>query len=399
MAERFGRRLEKKLLQWQSQGIIDARQTEQIIAYEAEQHQSKSHWVLYGFLILGTVTTGIGIISLIADNWENIPGSVKLMVDFVLLGLLALGLYRLKESQHSHGFEALLVAYQLLCLASIGLISQVYHIQGDLHQALLTWSVMCFAITLYARRYFAVFLWVSLFLGSLSWSVLGWQATWLNGDFRSAEEPSFILLFAVFSSLLLAYLAQFFKHFRLMNSFRFWFVVIGICSLIFADIAHWTNELSSRLFSVTDLFFMPIYLLWFVFVVYMLLRPLPRFNRLILIIASVLYLLLFRPHWLGASLMESDLIQELYAPVLIISVLLLYAIHAASTGQKSLFNLLTFLIGLRFLIVYFEVIGDLALTGIGLMVSGLAIILVAYGWYQYRHHLQRYVMQSVGVKS
>ena len=41
---------------------------------------------------------------------------------------------------------------------------------------------------------------------------------------------------------------------------------------------------------------------------------------------------------------------------------------------RKLFNALIVGIGIRFLVVYFQVFSDLAMTGLGLIVSGLAII-------------------------
>lgn len=382
-------KLSKKLDIWLEHRLIDKQQYQRILAFEGEQ-SSGSHWFLYGFLILGAVTTGIGVISLIANNWAAIPATVKLGIDFLLLIAIALGIYRLHTSDHSVWFEVLLVAFQVLVLASIGLISQIYHVQGEIYTALLVWSVITFWVSLYARQYFSPFLWVSLFMIGLSWSVLDWQVTLLEGrHWWSVDRPlNLLFVFTVFTSLLLSHLALKLQRYNFASSFQLWFLVSGLASLIYADLLYWAMQWEST----PDALMIPAYLVAMGFMLHTYLRKtLPLYNRLLIIIASVLFLLLFRPEWLLLTGSDDSLLKELFAPVLIISILLLYALHVGSMGRKTLFNITTFLIGVRFLVVYFEVIGDLAMTGIGLIISGLAIIAVTYGWYRSRDALHAWV--------
>jgi uncharacterized membrane protein len=384
-------KLSKKLDTWLKHKLIDKQQYQRILAFEGE-HASNSSWFLYGFLILGAVTTGIGVISLIANNWAAIPAIVKLGLDFLLLIAIAVGIYRLHGSEHSVWFEVLLVAFQILVLASIGLISQIYHVQGEIYTVLLVWSVMTFWASLYARQYVSPFLWVSLFIIGLSWSVLDWQVVLLEGEhWWSVEQPlNLLFVFTVFISLLLSHLSLRFHYDNFASSFQLWFIVSGVTSLVYADLLYWTSQWERT----SDALMLPAYLLVAGFIVYTYFRKeLPRYNRTLMMLASVLFLLLFRPEWLMLTGNDDSLLKELFAPVLIISILLLYALHVGSMGRKTLFNVATFLIGIRFLIVYFEVIGDLAMTGIGLIISGLAIIGVTYGWYRSQEALQAWVKQ------
>lgn len=382
-------KLSKKLDIWLEHKLIDKQQHQRILAFEGEQ-ASGSHWFLYGFLILGAVTTGIGVISLIANNWAAIPASVKLGIDFLLLIAIAVGIYRLQRSAHSVWSDVLLVAFQVLVLASIGLISQIYHVQGEIYTALLVWSVITFWISLYARQYFPPFLWVSLFIIGFSWSVLDWQVALLEGKhWWSVDRPlNLLFVFTVFTSLLLSHFSLKQQRYDFASSFQLWFIVSGLASLIYADLLYWTMQWEST----PDALMIPAYLVAIGFIVHTYLRKeLPRYNRVLIIIASLLFLLLFRPEWVMLTGNDDSLLKELFAPVLIISILLLYALHVGSMGRKTLFNITTFLIGIRFLVVYFEVIGDLAMTGIGLIISGLAIIAVTYGWYRSRDALHAWV--------
>ncbi len=62
----------------------------------------------------------------------------------------------------------------------------------------------------------------------------------------------------------------------------------------------------------------------------------------------------------------------------------LLAIFLASLKRRKLFQLLIFLIGVRFLILYFQAFGGLAVTGFGLILSGGLIIGMVVYWNKYR---------------
>ena len=55
-----------------------------------------------------------------------------------------------------------------------------------------------------------------------------------------------------------------------------------------------------------------------------------------------------------------------------------------------------FLIGLRFLIVYFQVIGDLAMTGFGLVISGVVILLSVWGYNKYKLLIEEKIEEKIG---
>ena len=57
---------------------------------------------------------------------------------------------------------------------------------------------------------------------------------------------------------------------------------------------------------------------------------------------------------------------------------------AAILGRKRMFDIAAFIIGIRFIVVYFEVFGSLAATGFGLIISGGVILGIAYCWHNYR---------------
>ena len=387
-------KLDKKLINWQEKGLISAEQCKNILQYENVQHSNS--WVFVGFMILGAVVVGIGVISIIAANWMDIPPWIKLSVDFSGLILLGLGIFKSYANRTNNiWYETFLISFLLWCLGSIGLISQIYHTGGTWYQALLLWSIITIPITLYARSYFTAFLWVSLFLFGLIWTVIeyryqimGIAHRWWNFETRLAGA----LLLAPLLAISFAQITDRFKQQYLAYSFRFWFIAFGIASLVFADIFYWTHNWNGFISGL----FAPAYLVATVLVVLIALNPNYKYlSKVFLLLALVLLLLLYHPSLLTVDSWEKGLLQDLVAPTLIISILLLYSLHLGISGQKALFNLVTFLIGWRFLIVYFEAMGGLAATGVGLILSGLIIIGISYGWYRSREFLQAWVRKLI----
>ena len=91
--------------------------------------------------MLGVFVTALGIISLIAANWEGIGGGVKLTADFILLAVLAGGIMRAQNRGSAFWREAGIFALFMMTGASIGLITQVFQTNGTLANGALTWAL------------------------------------------------------------------------------------------------------------------------------------------------------------------------------------------------------------------------------------------------------------------
>ena len=98
-------RFEKMLRDWVSHGLITNEQAKKISLHE--NAKPGSSWVLYGFLILGAMIVGIGIVSVIAANWKYIPDALKLSIDFLFLIALASGAYLAWEKKKSILFHTI----------------------------------------------------------------------------------------------------------------------------------------------------------------------------------------------------------------------------------------------------------------------------------------------------
>jgi uncharacterized membrane protein len=280
----------RKLDQWQQAGLITPAQYSAIITFESD-HPQRANWWIYSFMILGAAIIGLGVISLIAANWVDIPDSVKLGADFALLALLAGGIYAQYPNQpHGIWFEVLLVSFMLLCLSSIGLISQIFHTGGEWYHALLFWAVITFLLSLFASNLFTRFLWVTLFLHGVLWSIVSTTGVDFN---HSLEEFPAVLLLAPLLSALLYYASVQEKILHgFSGSLFFWFQLSGVVALVFADITRSGGDMDN--YSLAH--FIPAYITSAALAVSIVLqRNFKLLNKVLLLAALALLLLYYHP--------------------------------------------------------------------------------------------------------
>ncbi|HPE59140.1 MAG: DUF2157 domain-containing protein [Thiothrix sp.] len=390
--------IETRLALWQEQGLLSADQAQAIRTFESENSPSRRHWWLYSLLILGASIIGLGIISLIAANWADIPDTTKLGADLLLLsGLGAALLWQYRRPQ-GWWFEALITAFMILCLASIGLIAQIYQLNGSWFHALLFWSVMTLPITLFSRQLFAPFLWGTLFLHALVWSGVALFTNPMEDTYR------FIAPLCLFAPLLAVTLYGLLRPFKALADFRstffFWFQISGLMALVVIDLARSGGEMRSYELS----WYLPAYIAAVALILLILSNSGYRMLNKVLLVSCILLLLLYyqpdilfsgntrythagMDHASPFSFWQAD---DIRAPILSILILFLYATHAGNIGHARTFNIITFLIGLRFVILYFQAMGGLAATGVGLIMSGVMIIGIAWFWHKSRNRLQRW---------
>jgi uncharacterized membrane protein len=87
--------------------------------------------------------------------------------------------------------------------------------------------------------------------------------------------------------------------------------------------------------------------------------------------------------------LEDSLTNQIVGCALFIGAWSGAAAIAASMHRRRLFDFAAAVIAVRFIIVYFEVFGSLAATGLGLVTSGVVILGIAYLWYRFRRRVAR----------
>ncbi|BFM13080.1 DUF2157 domain-containing protein [Simiduia litorea] len=363
--------LTQQLQEWVGAELISAQQAAGITAYENEK--PARHWVLYGILSVGVLVVAIGVISLIAANWSAIPGWAKLAANFIVLAVLALAIFRLQQRKKIVFFEVGIVFYAALILASIGLIAQIYHTGGDLYQALLLWLVMLLPLALCTQRAPLPHVWLMVCMGAVIALLEAKSYAWFGG---SDEEVLFSLLFAAPAILfVLGKLAGWLMPTHAFaRVFGFWAVVLGCLAVVTLDIGSW-GWLPLK-------FSYPIIIgLTAVFAIALALIAVTEsasatHRKVLLLLVSVYVIEVFSVR----LNLESSLVVAAFSIV----IAGLCAFYFALSGSRRLFNFFALLVAIRFLIVYFDALGGLATTGIGLIVSGG--IILGLGWTWYKHH-------------
>jgi len=368
--------LDRKLAKWLDAGVIDAATRDRIAAYERGHDRPMLLYALGG---LGALTIGIGIVSIIAANWDVIGRETKLGADLLLGALLAGGLYRSATRARHWETESFAGVYYAFVLASIALIGQVYQLTAPVHEALLTWTFATAPFMLLVRTPLLGIAW----LGGLVATVVATEAHHLERlrervgwQDREYAEWSAIAIAATFVAFHLAARIPWLVRERPLVG-RTWtsalcaISLLGaftLCSVFYDDIEpertlRWSLLGTGLLFGGFAL-------------------ALPRLYRDISPDALLGARLLVGATWLvlliGTGFARPDF--EAIAAIAQVVVLGISAWTVAQLGQIRLFNVLTGLIALRILFVYFEVFGSLMTTGLGLIGGGVLTLLLAWIW-------------------
>lgn len=149
--------LERQLSRWLSAGLITSEQAALIRRYEAEQSRPT---LLYAVSTLAGVAIAVGSVSVIAANWDAIPGQLKIGLDLAIISALSYAFVWREQLGPPWLREAGLVVLYGAVLASIALIGQVYQLGGRTELALLAWSAITFPALAQGRSAGLGFVWL-----------------------------------------------------------------------------------------------------------------------------------------------------------------------------------------------------------------------------------------------
>jgi len=142
----------RKIDAWHDAGLIDAATRERLLAYEAEHARPLLLWAVFG---IGALAIGLGLVSVIAANWEAIPGQLRLAVHLALIAA-ALAALLVREERLAAvlpwAVEALVFVTAALGLTFFGHVGQVYQTAAPLWQPLAVWLALFAPLLLLAGR-------------------------------------------------------------------------------------------------------------------------------------------------------------------------------------------------------------------------------------------------------
>ncbi len=374
------------LKRWRDAGLIDDGAVARIAAWEAAHRRPVWLWALSG---MGALAIGLGVVALVAANWEDIPAWLKLSGDLLLTALCTVLVFVAWQRERTWPREIGALLLFGLIISGIALIGQVYQLQSDPWQALLTWLALCTPfLALVAFTRLAGALWAAAALGTwfaayeaLERSVASLQSTSHTHYFHlllylpaclmivvavarrrwpPAEDQGEVLLRLSLAGLVGAVSAT----------------MIAVDSSIVstaAPIEVWIGGVATLLAASV---------LW---------RAIGAPQRHHAIALLGLSLAIWTSTLLLAILWTGERGAGFEASLGLLFIVYWSAIGglAARVGQRVLFGLAFTVVGVRLLILYFEAIGGLTATGLGLIGGGVLCLALTWAGWQLTRRMAR----------
>lgn len=128
--------------------VITQETADRIQGYYKNKSGSSTNRLFIVFGIFGAILVGLGIILIIAHNWDKLSRTTKTFYAFLPLciGQVLCG-FALIKKQDSIAWRESATSFLFFSVgASISLVSQIYNIPGNLSSFLLTWMLLCFPL-------------------------------------------------------------------------------------------------------------------------------------------------------------------------------------------------------------------------------------------------------------
>ncbi len=139
--------MHKEIKEWLDNGVIDNDTSVRIENYIAsKQKNTQSYFLVFG--IIGSLLIGLGLMLIIAHNWDHFSIITKTAIS--LLPLMATqimsGFVLFKKFNSDTWRESVATLLFFSIGASIALISQTYHMESDEKSFLLTWMLLALPV-------------------------------------------------------------------------------------------------------------------------------------------------------------------------------------------------------------------------------------------------------------
>ena len=359
----------RRLKAWEAAGLVDAATAARIRDWESSHASPVAMRAVIGIAVLAI---GLGLVSLVAANWDAVEGIARLGIHFALMIGLAVWLWR-KAGVGGMAAEGGLFVLGMLGLTFFGHIGQVYQTDSPLWQPLALWLLL-FAPAILLRGTSALNAQLLLAVTVIAaFSHMYWLIE-LRPRLDRIDETVRITL-ALTAPVLLAGLAAW-AHgrssrqgfWRRLGELALLYAAGGasIAAIASADGPWRSDEESTRL-------------LWSVIVaasvtlVTALLVRAFRRDAEGRIVAG-LWLGLAAVPLLAYALSGSEIVAALLFMALWAGI----AFAALRAGWRGAFQAAVGIVALRLVLLSFELGGDLLTSGAGLIASGLLILGVAW---------------------
>ncbi|MCI5057733.1 MAG: DUF2157 domain-containing protein [Flavobacteriales bacterium] len=203
-------------------GIIDHHTAEQIEQYLNNKPKSYGR-LLAVFAVLGALLIGLGIILIVAHNWDNLSRNLKTILSFIplVIGQGFVTYTFLKKRGAVAWIEGSSTFLYLAIGGCISMISQIYHIQGNMDDFILLWTLLGLPLVYILRSSMASILFI---VGLVSFTLS-------TGDYSSANYKQY-LFWPLFALVIPHYIGLFKDKSSNFLTFLNWIIPIGLCLVI-----------------------------------------------------------------------------------------------------------------------------------------------------------------------
>ena len=178
---------------------------EKITTQTPEKLHDENYWLMI-LAYFSAFLIGLGIIALVAANWEQIPNNVKLGGAIVLMIANASAVILSMKFKKNILTQVLCGVFAALIMAVIGLIGQIFQLRSDVSGACLLWAMCAWPLFLITPR--LLWLWIPLlFVGTKSFTLYNTFAgdVLLSESGWSYATVNYMYSLLVFYGLIFAY--------------------------------------------------------------------------------------------------------------------------------------------------------------------------------------------------
>jgi uncharacterized membrane protein len=368
--------LTKRLKLWREHDIISEENLRRITEFESSR--ASRSWVSFGIAGVGVTAFIVGVISIIAANWEYFGDAVKLSAYFILL--VGVGVVFLRH-EHEKGLarEISLTLFTLLVWAGIGLFAQIYNLSGTWWQAMLFWTCITAPAVTRSNSRLLCSLWCLIAVATSGvWSAESEVFGRDDGVTSVVSTTAILLTAAGIGAHSVRLISETLKTCSIVCGIGFLLAVATPAADAQWDVGFLRGQGFVSNFSRLAMLWCATALAVFVSMIR------PDVDRRVRRATSLLFIVtaayLSGALVISPRLMHHGWPRELCGAVGFIIVWSVAASAAALASMRRLFELASFVIAVRFVVIYFQVFGTLSTTGIGLIISGIVIIGIALLW-------------------
>lgn len=361
---------QRKLLAWQSAGLIDSETVASIRDYEAAHSRPLALWSLIG---IGALAIGLGLISVVAANWDYIPGLVRLTVHMLLMVALAAYMGFISPAKSNDYFhDAQIFILGALGLTFLGHLGQVYQTSSPLWQPLALWMLLFSPVMLGLGRGWPVALMWTIGLIGTTMAHLGDSFSLATRNALSIEYQVLIISPPIIAAVGATYLRErsarpdFWRRLVILS---LTVIILGVSIATVVRTSAFTQIGVAKQGEASIALMQAVLLMAGAFAIYLIRRHAAGGIPAQLLALS------------GSILIAIALIGDSDIGAAILFMLLWTGIAASALigGLRWLFQVAVAIIALRLIILSFELAGDLLGSGIGLILAGIVTLGIAWG--------------------